>query len=655
MHIYLPVAVFAVVVVVYCEAFSTAVDKISSSTRRVSLLSSLTTTMTRTMISSTDATLNFRQQQRQRIPTLIMAMTTSDENDMISTTTSPPLVVSEEEEEEVDTKNGNENENEKNNNIPFDDNAWMAYETLMTKIAKQTRKVKNFDEESVSKCRTYLLSREQYISSGVPDVIIENNAGKSILQSSIRTQAESFRQRYNFTSEEFDFVTRSFVKLGDMSAKNQSKKRNNKNKNNHDHIDSNNNNSKNNEIDHRLPVAVAWYKLKEMGSIPQENSMSTYMYILSSSNNNDNNNDDDNNSNDNDNEIAVAIVDDALLEVVTCHDVLYKKNEKTLTIRMKSLVARGRIDEAEEIFAASFDESNSSSSGSSSDSGSGSSSSTPEKEESKNEISKKRDNKNNNNQVGKLRTYMPLMEHYCKVGDLTSILRLYRKMQDSTGVYWDVESYTILLSSLARFGYFFTNNDHQQQSDDNEEYGPNLFDTLVSNMASDILELTEATFLDLTESFRIGHRDHLNLTSIDSNNNSNNNNNDEKESSAMEIVVDRVEIPTQSGTCPTTGVKLRLLSLDDTQRQHVHDTLLEMARTSTEIFIDMNIEREARNLERQARQRKPTRNNKKKAIKSNSKKGETVTGHISGDVESKEINKEAYGYQELLRFSKWLE
>ena len=98
MHIYLPVAVFAIVVVVYCEAFSASVDKIST-TRRIASLSSMTTTATtRTMISA-DATLNFQQG---RISALISAMTTSDENDdMISTTTSP-LVVSEEEE---DTKN----------------------------------------------------------------------------------------------------------------------------------------------------------------------------------------------------------------------------------------------------------------------------------------------------------------------------------------------------------------------------------------------------------------------------------------------------------------------------------------------------------------------------------------------------------------------
>ncbi|MGK3742133.1 MAG: ribosomal protein L11, partial [Bacillariaceae sp.] len=277
MHIYLPVAVFAVISMVYCEAFSAMDNKIS--TRRASL-SSITTTATATTartIISTDVTLNFRRQQR--ISTLISAMTTSDENDTITTTTTTTtsLIKAEEEEEEEDTKN----ENEEKSNIPFDDVAWMAYETMMTKIAMQTRRVKNFNEESVSKCRTYLLSREQYIPS-VPDVI-ENE--KSILQSSIRNQAESFRQRFNFTSDEFDFVTRSFVKLGDMSAKNQSKNRNNKN--NNVNIDNDN------EIDHRLPVAVAWYKLKEMGSIPQENSMSTYMYILSSSNSSSNNNNDD--------------------------------------------------------------------------------------------------------------------------------------------------------------------------------------------------------------------------------------------------------------------------------------------------------------------------------------------------------------------------
>jgi len=625
MFIYLPfsyksVAIFAFVIV-HCEAFAT-VDRLKaplSSTRTTT-----TATPTARTIMSTDVTFN----REQRIYAFIPAMTSSEENETTILITPTTSKTPKDEQGITTPLVEDENENEETHS-PVDDIAWEAYRTIMAEIVMQIRRGKNFNKDNFLKCRTYLLSRERYISS-VPDIIKvvglsktqtnltdcstptssigDNHDGKkkSALRSSIKNQADCFRQYFNFTSDEFEFITRTLVKLGDMCAKNQSK---------------NNNNENDNKIDHRLPVIVAWYKLKEMGTIPQENSMSTYMYILSCSHGNiDNNNDG------SDDDQLATIVDDALLEVVTRHDVLYQINEKTLTIRMKSLVGRGRIDEAEEIFAASFDSS--------------SSSSSKESEE-----EKIVECYNSNNQIGRLRTYMPLMEYYCKLGDLNSIIRLYRNMQDSAGVHWDVKSYTVLLSSLARFGYFFADNDHQKSED--EIYGPDLFDTLVSDMANNILELTEATFLDLTEAFRIGHRDHLNLKSINSNDNSN-----KKNSFDIDVEMDRVEIQTENGTCPTTGVKLRLLSIDDTQRQHVHDTLLEMARTSTEVFIDMNTERQAWNIEQQPRQRKSIRNKIDKIVKSNINKEEAATGIVS---ESKEIKKESYGYQELLRFSKWLE
>merc|ERR1712224_240014 len=120
---------------------------------------------------------------------------------------------------------------------------------------------------------------------------------------------------------------------------------------------------------------------------------------------------------------------------------------------------------------------------------------------------------------------MPLMEYYCKVGDLTSILRLYRQTQDAPGVHWDVESYTILLSSMARFGYFFGENDMETKTnDDINTYGPELFDMLVSNMANDILEITEATLEELTEAFQ----------------NAMNN----KRSFPSTVIIDKVSIPT---------------------------------------------------------------------------------------------------------------
>jgi len=609
---YKAIAVFAFVIV-HCEAFIT-VDRLKAPLSSMTTTTTTTTTATARTTMSTDVAFNRLQIMYAFIP----AMTFSEENE--TTVLITPATSKTPKDEQGITTSLVEDENEKEEtNSPVDDIAWQTYRTIMAEIVIHIRRGKNFNEDNFLKCRTYLLSRERYISS-VPGVEVvrvgssktqtnltdcstlnrsmgdnHDNKIKSALRSSIKNQADFFRQHCNFTSDEFEFVTRTLVKLGDMCAKNQSKNINNKN---------------DNKIDHRLPVTVAWYKLKEMGSIPHENSMSTYMYILSCSHGNIGNNNDES-----DDDQLATIVDDALLEVVTHHDILYQKNEKTLTIRMKSLLDRGRIDEAEEIVAASFDNSSSSSS-----------STSKELEE-----EKIAECYNSNNQIGRLRTYMPLMEYYCKLGDLNSIIRLYRNMQDSAGVHWDVKSYTVLLSSLARFGYFFADNDHQKSDD--EEYGPNLFDTLVSDMANNILELTEATFLDLTEAFRIGHRDHLNLMFIKSNDNSNKNN-----SFDTDVVMDRVEIPAENGTCPITGVKLRLLSIDDTQRQHVHDTLLEMARTSTEVFIDINTERQRNRIEKNA--------------KCNINKEEAATGIVS---ESKEIKKESYGYQELLKFSKWLD
>jgi hypothetical protein len=217
------------------------------------------------------------------------------------------------------------------------------------------------------------------------------------------------------------------------------------------------------------------------------------------------------------------------------------------------------------------------------------------------------------------------MEHYCMSGNLTSTLRLYGQMQDCTGVHWDVESYSLLLSSLTRFGYFFGDNDTDH--DDENLYGPILFDTLVSNMANDILELTEKTSIEMTDAFQIGIKDNLGENLIVDDNHQG------QALSSETVVVDRVEIPNGNGTCPITGVKLRLLALDELQRQHVHDTLLEMSQTTAEEFIaSIN-----------ARQQKSKKNNKNRK------------GKIRETIQDAQPKVESYGYQELLKFSKWLE
>ena len=131
----------------------------------------------------------------------------------------------------------------------------------------------------------------------------------------------------------------------------------------------------------------------------------------------------------------------------------------------------------------------------------------------------------------------------------------------------------------------------------------------------------------MTDAFHVGIKDYLDKKLIIDKNNEI----DELPHKIMEV--ERVEMPKGNGTCPITGVKLRLLALDELQRQHVHDTLLEMSRTTTEEFISSM----------KARQQKPKKNYKKRKLKIR----ETINGV--------EANLETYGYQELLKFSRWLE
>ena len=452
---------------------------------------------------------------------------------------------------------------------------WKTYDTMMENMirSKRVKKRTKCDDKSISKCCAFLLSHEQDLSPVLDFTKLvgsDKDEKKDMLISSLKNQANHFRQRFNFTDSEVEIISRSLAYIGDDCARIISRKKRDKDAGGIDSSDGD---------DPRLSIVRAWHKTKEIGHILQENSMSTYMFILS-------------NSGEGNKEID-ALVDDALLEVISCYHTMYESNEKTVTIRLKSLMSRGKVVEAEDMLKALAAQT---------------------------EISGKDDKA-----VVRLRTYMPLMEHYCAIGNLTSTLRLYRQMQACPGIHWDVESYSLLLSSLARFGYFFSDDKNEtsgnkfDRSDDVNLYGPILFDSLVSDMAKDILELTEETSSEIIDSFQIGMKAHFDKQSKF----------DDKGKgqvlSSQNYIVERVKIPKGNGTCPVTGVKLRLLALDEFQRQNVHDTLLEMSQSTTEEWMASI----------QARNQK----------ESNEKK--------EGNTES--IQDENYGYQELLKFSKWLE
>jgi hypothetical protein len=166
-------------------------------------------------------------------------------------------------------------------------------------------------------------------------------------------------------------------------------------------------------------------------------------------------------------------------------------------------------------------------------------------------------------------------------------------MQEAPGVFFDLEAHSLLLSSLARHGYFQPTSEH----------GPELFERLVTNMAADVLEITPGIVEELETGFKEGS------------------------SNTNAVLFGRVDIPSNK-TCPKTGTELRLISLDETQRRHVHDTLLIMARLARQEFT-AKVER-----------RQPKKKN-----------NETVSEAANAEVSPEKDP----AFQALLNFSRWLE
>jgi hypothetical protein len=240
-------------------------------------------------------------------------------------------------------------------------------------------------------------------------------------------------------------------------------------------------------------------------------------------------------------------------------------------------------------------------------------------------------------QLKRLRTFLPVMEHYCSSpssvgGDTSSILRLFRQMQRSSGVHFDADTYAAIIGALARNGVF--RNDAPPipgalEAGFSVEKGPLLLDEIASEMALDIMELSEKAAQTIYQSLQQG------FLKLDSNavETSQENSNEEDDMVAVVVptiqelspaaatgrdgvLLGRVTIDDSTAICPSSGAKLRLLTLDDAQRKHVHDTLLTMAKLQHQEFI---------------------KNAKKK-----------VTNDKSGEEND-------HGLKELSRFSEWME
>lgn len=177
-----------------------------------------------------------------------------------------------------------------------------------------------------------------------------------------------------------------------------------------------------------------------------------------------------------------------------------------------------------------------------------------------------------------MRTFSPILEYYCSTGNQDSVLRLFREMRSSPGVYFDSATYALIIGSLAKLGVFQNDSNCCESALDygfSSTFGRKLFDEIMNEMADDLLDISEHAALELVKAFNADPKavkvDEISPSSSDGD---------------RGLLLGRVRIDEQSGLCPVSGAKLRLFALEETQRNHVHDTLLELARTQQVEFAE---------------------------------------------------------------------
>lgn len=179
----------------------------------------------------------------------------------------------------------------------FGDRVWEAYESTVPQVLESKRVLKKDKLENLQAAKNVLLSRN-FLSS-IPSPLDTND--EEAFKNNLISQKERYMEHYQLSKADYDYIMRCLVYMGDHCARRQT----------------------------FLGICVAWQKLKEAGIMPRENAISTYMYILGQD----------------------ETCSDTLMEVATFHDMLFEPNEKTTTLRIKTLIAKKQVKEAEQILS----------------------------------------------------------------------------------------------------------------------------------------------------------------------------------------------------------------------------------------------------------------------------------------------------------------
>lgn len=421
-----------------------------------------------------------------------------------------------------------------------------SYESVLKKVLDSGKtKSKKDTEEDYEAVNSFLFLRNRSVEIHTPSLTLgvsciegDREECKASLEESLHTELGLQRERAvakcGLTPSQLDLAMRSLSYMGDYCAKITSTA------------------SASEVLQSYHAIFIGWDKLKELGIVPRKNTISTYLFILSSAAGKEND---------------MAFSDEykgssqfeIMGEVANLHDILYQPTENTITLRIKALVSNGEPAAAEELLKL-----------------------FPIIEK-----NKKKMNKNKNSGELKLRTCLPILEFYCKRGNISGALKFYKVMRGCPAVYFEGETYEMIICAIAKKGFF--REDSLPIHDACElgyspGFGIKLFDQILSDTADDILELTVSSAVQIRNALVVGFRGldaSKNLWKVPP---------DCRlapvfeEADENELVACRVTINNDSALCPRTNAKLRLIMLDKEERKRVHDGLIDMANSDFEVY-----------------------------------------------------------------------
>ena len=338
---------------------------------------------------------------------------------------------------------------------------------------KRNRKRQYYSEEFLAPVVDWLLKDEPVLPYAFPELrndmsysSAEKDVGRSIpFRKQVQDQRQAFLEKTGLTHDHYEAAKRGICCLVNFCARRC----------------------------RAAPVEVAWEKMKEAGMIPDEETMSAIIYVVSTGglglsssiltplsggslsfgnslffestgsilDTLDGN------------EVEASIDDkiqesedkednDIMEEVSVFHDILFDPTEKSVSLRIKALISRGDGKGAEALLE-SFKVRrylNKNDTKHSARCGQLSVHVLSAALHSQQEVLfclpllKKEFYKDSGKEVLRLRTYLPILKLYCEKGDVSSALSLFKIMRNTPTVLLEPENYVLLIATLAENGIF---------------------------------------------------------------------------------------------------------------------------------------------------------------------------------------------------------